>query len=464
MSEIKTEVIYNSIKKLVLLANTRLPKADYDALLELYENEKIPSAKIALSQILKNAQIAFDESRPLCQDTGFVTVFLEVGQNLKITGDNINNVINAAIADAYVEYSLRKSIVDDSLFERVNTNNNTPVLIHTEIVNGDDLKIILSVKGGGCENVSAAKMLTLAHGLEGVKDFILETVRNAGSKPCPPIKVGVGIGSNFEGAAILSKKALLSNDKSKGKYKKLEIELLKEINRMKIGVMGLGGKSTCFGVKILNAPCHIASLPVAVSISCHSSRHSSAVISESGVTFEKNDYEFFVPQDKKSNIIKVYTSEIEKIKKLPVGTNIELTGKIYTARDAAHKRFDELLLNGEKLPFDIHNAIVFYAGPCPAAKGEAIGPIGPTTSARMDKFTPLLYKNGMLASIGKGERAQDVIAFIRAYGGKYFTMTGGVASLMKSCVKSAKVIAYPELGAEAVYELEVENLPLIVKY
>ncbi len=463
MAQISSEVIYNTVKQLVLIANTKLPKADYEALFNLYQNEKNESARIALSQILKNAKIAFDDARPLCQDTGFVSVFLEIGRNIHI-GCNLNSTINEAVADAYVEYSFRKSIVADPLFKRVNTQNNSPVLIHTEIVEGSDLKIILSVKGGGCENISAGKMLTLAHGLAGVKEFVLETVRNAGSKPCPPIKVGIGIGSNFEGAAILSKKALLTNDNSKGEYKKLEAELLKDINKMKIGAMGLGGKSTCFGVKILNAPCHIASLPVAVSISCHSSRHSSAVISESGVTFEKNDYEFFVPKDKKSDIINVYTSELDKIKKLPVGTNIELSGKIYTARDAAHKRFDELLIKGEKLPFDINNAIVFYAGPCPAAKGEAIGPIGPTTSARMDKFTPLMYKNGMLASIGKGERAQDVIAFMRAYGGRYFTMTGGVASLMKSCVKSAKVIAYPELGAEAVYELEVENLPLIVKY
>ena len=463
MTEVSSEVIYNTVKKLVLLANTRLPKDDYDALTELYKNEKILSAKIALSQILKNAKIAFDEQRPLCQDTGFVTVFLETGQDFSVKGDLVST-IEKAVADAYVEFSLRKSIVADPLFKRQNTQNNAPALVHTEIVKGNNLKIILSVKGGGCENISAGKMLTLAHGLDGVKNFILETVQNAGSKPCPPVKVGIGIGSNFEGAAILSKKALLTAEKSKGDYKKLEAELLKEINKMKIGAMGLGGKSTCFGVKILNAPCHIASLPVAVSISCHSSRHASAVISENGVIFEKNDYESFVPDEQKNEIIKINSSEVEKIKKLPVGANIELSGKIYTARDAAHKRFDELLMKGEKLPFDINDAIIFYAGPCPASEGEAIGPIGPTTSARMDKFTPLMYKNGMLASIGKGERAQDVIAFIRAYGGKYFTMTGGVASLMKSCVKSAKVIAYPELGAEAVYELEVENLPLIVKY
>ena len=464
MSDISTEVIYSVIKNLVLLANTKLPNTDYDAILTLYEKEKNNSAKIALSQILQNAKIAFDTQRPLCQDTGFVTVFLSIGQNVTLKGENVNNVINKAVSDSYVEYSLRKSIVSDSLFKRENTKNNTPVLVHTEIVDGDEIEVLLSVKGGGCENISAAKMLTLAHGVDGVKAFVLDVVKNAGSKPCPPIKVGIGIGSNFEGAAILSKKALITKEKSKGDYKKLESDILREINKLKIGVMGLGGKSTCYGVKILSAPCHIASLPVAISISCHSSRHSSAIINEKGILYKNEKYNFFEPTICKNSVIRVNSVEIAKIKQLPVGTNIELSGKIYTARDAAHKRFDELLSKGKELPFDINNAIIFYAGPCPAAKGESIGPIGPTTSARMDKYTPLMYKNGMLASIGKGERAQDVIAFIRAYGGKYFTMTGGVASLMKSCVKSAKVIAYPELGAEAVYELEVENLPLIVKY
>ena len=464
MSEIKSDVIYNTVKNLVLFANTRLPESEYNSLKELFEKEKNTGAKIALSQILLNAKIAFDENRPLCQDTGFVTVFVTLGQDVRIIGDNLNDVINNAVSDAYVDYSFRKSIVSDPAFKRNNTQNNTPVLIHTELKNGDDIEITISVKGGGCENISAGKMLTLAHGLVGIKDFILETVKNAGSKPCPPVKIGIGIGSNFEGAAILSKKALLTDEKSKGEYKKLEAELLSQINKMKIGAMGLGGKSTCFGVKILSAPCHIASLPVAISISCHSSRHASAVISEDGISYKKEEYEFYEPKSTDISVIKVNASDVEKIRKLPAGTNIELSGKIYTARDAAHKRFDELLTNGKELPFDIKNAVVFYAGPCPAADGEVIGPIGPTTSARMDKFTPLMYKNGMLASIGKGERAQDVIAFIRAYKGKYFTMTGGVASLMKSCVKSAKVIAYPELGAEAVYELEVDNLPLIVKY
>ncbi|MCR4881172.1 MAG: fumarate hydratase [bacterium] len=461
---IKSELIYKTIKNLVLLANTRLPKEDYTALSEFYQKEKNPSSKIAMSQILQNAKIAYDEKRPLCQDTGFVTVFINMGQNISVVGGNLEKTINRAVADAYTEFSLRKSIVDDSLFKRKNTKNNTPVLIHTDIVEGSEMEIIVSTKGGGCENISAGKMLTLAHGIEGVKDFILDTVKNAGSKPCPPIKVGIGIGSNFEGSAILSKKALFTDKKSKGEYKKLEAELLKEINKLKIGAMGLGGKSTCFGVKILSAPCHIASLPVAISISCHSSRHASATISGNNVVYKKEDYEFFVPPKTESNVIKINANDTEKIRNLPVGANIELSGKIYTARDAAHKRFDELLMNGKELPFELKDAIIFYAGPCPAAKGEAIGPIGPTTSARMDKFTPLMYKNGMLASIGKGERSQDVIAFIRAFKGKYFTMTGGVASLMKSCVKSAKVIAYPELGAEAVYELEVENLPLIVKY
>ncbi len=462
MSVIHTNLIYDTVKNLALLANTVLPVYDYDKLCKLYDNEENELAKSALSQILDNVKIACCDKRPLCQDTGFVTIFLEIGQNVHLEGELVNIVINNAIADAYNEYFLRKSIVESPI-KRINTENNTPALIHTQIVAGDNISIYLVPKGGGCENVSAFKMLMPADGLEGVKKFVLETVKSASSKPCPPIKVGIGIGSNFEGSAILSKKALLI-EKSVPDFENFENDLCNEINKLNIGVMGLGGNSTCFDVKILQDACHIASLPVSVSVSCHSSRHAKAIISEDKVEILPAEYKFKnIEQIASDKIFKVNSNDIETIKSLKVGTDFLLSGKIYTARDAAHKKMVDLLNSGCDLPFEIKNSIIFYAGPCPANNNEVIGPVGPTTSARMDEFTPLLYDNGLLATIGKGNRSSEVDKSIRQNGGKYFTITGGVASLLKKCVKSSRVVAYPELGAEAIFELEVKNLPLIVK-
>ncbi len=460
---INSNVIYETVKNLCIIANTKLPYEEYQALKKLYNDENHLPAKNVLSQILQNARIAFCAQRPLCQDTGFVTVFADIGHNVVIEGEPFNDVINKAVGCVYSEKFYRKSILADPLFERCNTNNNIPVLIHTKIVEGNEINLILSVKGGGCENVSASKMLTPAQGIDGLKEFIIETVKNAGSKPCPPIKIGIGIGSNFEGAAILSKKALLLQKNSENpQYALLEREILKAINELNIGAMGLGGKSTCFGVNILHEPCHMASLPVAISISCHSSRHAGAVISDN-VIYNFKEYDFIQDFSFGQNIKLVDVNDIDAIRNLGIGENILLSGKIFTARDAAHKKLEQLLNEGKSLPFDIKNAVIFYAGPCPAAENEIIGPIGPTTSARMDKYTPILYENGLLATIGKGERSKEVMDSMKKYGGRYFTVTGGVASLLKTCVKTAKIIAYPELGAEAIYELEVEKLPVMVK-
>lgn len=459
MVQITSDIIYSCVKKLCLDANIKLPKSDYEALYNLYLNEKNENAKNVLAQILQNAKIGFEQKRPLCQDTGLVTVFLSIGQNVQIIGENINNTINNAIADAYNEYFLRKSILNNPI-ERINTNNNTPALIHTNIVDGDEITITLIPKGGGCENVSAFKMLTPSAGLDGIKEFVIETIKNVQAKSCPPMKIGIGIGSNFEGSAILSKKALFLEQNQK--YENYLNEIKNEINSLEIGAMGLGGNSTCFGINMLEEACHIASLPVSISISCHSSRHASATIKNNEIIYENNDYDFEEITASNDNSPEIKTFETETIRNLKVGSNILLTGKIYTARDAAHKKLIELIKNKQDLPFKLQNAIVFYAGPCPNMPNEIIGPIGPTTSARMDKFTTVLYEQGLLATIGKGERTQEIKSIIENSKGKYFTVTGGVASLLKSCIKSAKIIAYPELGAEAIYELEVEKLPVMV--
>ena len=461
---INSNVIYETVKHLCVIANTKLPYEEYQALNNLYDNEYHLPAKNVLSQILQNAMIASDTKRPLCQDTGFVTVFADIGQDVLIEGEPFCDVINKAVSSVYNEKFYRKSIVSDPLFERCNTNNNVPVVIHTKLVDGNDINLILSVKGGGCENISVSKMLTPAQGIDGVKEFVIETVKNAGSKPCPPIKIGIGIGSNFEGAAILSKRALLVQKNSENlQYASLEKEILEKINALDIGAMGLGGMSTCFGVNILYEPCHMASLPVAISISCHSSRHAAATIKANDVEYYVTEYDFIKDFSSVQNSKILNVNDIDGIRNLQIGENILLSGKIFTARDAAHKKFEQLIKEGKSLPIDIKNAVIFYAGPCPAAEDEVIGPIGPTTSSRMDKYASILYENGLLATIGKGERSDEVISSMKKFGGRYFCLTGGVASLLKTCVKSANIVAYPELGAEAVYELEVEKLPAIVK-
>ena len=463
-SIINSDIIYNTVKELCLLANTKLPKEEYFALKKLYENETNFNAKCALSQILNNAKIAFEKKRPLCQDTGFVTVFADIGNEVSIEGEILENVINKAVRDAYLDNFFRKSIVSDPLFERLNTQNNTPIMLHTNIVSGNEIKLTLSIKGGGCENISATKMLTPAEGMKGIIDFVVNVIKLANSKPCPPIRIGIGIGSNFEGASILSKKALLLPVKHSDddKFSRLAKDILEKINDLNIGVMGLGGKSTCYSVNILHQPCHIASLPVAVSISCHSSRHSSVIIKTNKVIWLEENYDFGPLINSAQTLKKVDLNSPEIVRQLKKGENILLSGKVYTARDAAHKKFAEILKKNEKLPFDIKNAVIFYAGPCPASSFEIIGPIGPTTSSRMDLYAPELYSLGLLAVIGKGERSDKVYAAMKKFNGKYFTVTGGIASLLQNCVKSARIIAYPELGAEAVFELEIENLPVIV--
>jgi fumarate hydratase subunit alpha len=281
MRKVESDVIKNKIKDLFIEANFYIEEEVLESLKKAYNNENDERAKFVLKTIIENDKIAAEEKIPLCQDTGMAVVFAEIGNNIEVIGDTLEAAVNEGVKAAYKEGYLRKSVVDDPLFERINTKDNTPAVVHIQLVEGDEIKLTAAPKGFGSENMSKIKMMKPADGVEGVKDFVLKVVKEAGPNPCPPIIVGIGIGGTFEKAAVISKKALTRNinsHNSNENYKKLEIELLKEINSLGIGPGGFGGKTTCLGVNIEYFPTHIASLPVAVNICCHAYRHKSIVI------------------------------------------------------------------------------------------------------------------------------------------------------------------------------------------
>lgn len=418
-----TKLIYEAVYNGLIIANTRLD-------LETYNKVEVSNCKIK-NEILKNAYLAYKNQRPLCQDTGQVVVFLNVGQNVVLEGEFIYNAINKAVSDCYKDNFFRKSTVKDAVFDRTNTGDNTPAIIHTNFVEGNEVSILIGIKGGGSENMTRLKMMNPTSSLDDIYDFVKETVLLAGENACPPMTVGIGAGGTAEVACTLAKLALF-----KGK----PVDLILD---------------NVLDVKMLTTSTHIASLPVCVNINCHSVREIEIKIKEDKIYYDLKDYTP-IKIENEQEAIKVNSGDIETLKSLKTGDKILLTGKIYTARDMAHKRLYNSILNNEKLPIDIKNAIIFYAGPCPKKEGEIIGPIGPTTSKRMDKFAPLLYENGVIATIGKGQRT-----FSGGY--LYLKATGGVALLYQQSIKSAKIAAYEDLGTEAIYELEVSNMPLTVE-
>lgn len=450
MIDINVKKIQIAIKNLCKKAATTLDKKTYNLLLEAYKKEINENSKEVLGQILQNAFLANKIERPICQDTGQVLVFLEIGQDVHIIGGNVNQSINEAVGEAYKENYFRKSI--NTCISRHNTSDNTPAIIHTSIVDGDKIKISICLKGGGSENMSRSQMLYPAQGKEGIIEFILESIKIASMKSCPPLVIGIGIGGNLEQSAINAKKALILNSEQT----EFEKEILDKVNALNIGASGKGGLTTALDLKIIEEPCHIASLPISIALNCHATRHASALIHEE-IIYDFDEYNIVeIPES--LNLKEVLTTDIEAIKNLKTGEKILLTGKIYTARDEAHKR----ILASTEPPFEIKNSIIFYAGPCPAKSNEIIGPIGPTTSSRMDDFTEELLEKGLLATIGKGERSPEIIKSIQKNKAIYFSAIGGVATLLAQCIKSSKLIAYEDLGPEAIYELEVEKLPLFV--
>lgn len=452
MREISCEKIRSTVKDLFIKTNYYIGPDILDELKNCYEKEESETGRAILEQIIENNQIAANEQIAICQDTGLAILFVKLGQEVQIVGGDFNEAINQAVREAYLEGYLRKSVVNDPLFDRKNTRDNTPAIIHLEIVPGDKIHIEVTAKGGGSENTSAMKMLTPSQGEQGVRDFVLDTVHRAGPNPCPPIIVGVGIGGSIEKCALHAKKATLrkiDQHHPDPRYAQLEKEILEGINKLGIGPGGLGGRVTALAVNIEHFPAHIALL------SCRAPWRSRDLRRE-GKEMTKNYKKITTP----------LTDEV--ISGLKAGDNVLISGDIYTARDAGHKRFINLLKEGKELPkgkelpIDMKGKVIYYVGPAPAKPGYACGSAGPTTSSRMDSNTPPLLERGLKGMIGKGLRSPAMVESMKKNKAVYFAATGGAAALIAKSIKKVEMVAYEDLGAEALQRMVVEDFPAVV--
>ncbi len=476
MGKITEDDIKQSIADAIQYISYYHPTDFVKGMVEAYEVEKSQSAKNAIGQILINSKMCAMGHRPLCQDTGSVNVFIKVGMNANLElSKELENIINEGVALGYQDPSnkLRYSIVSDPAGARINTKDNTPAVIHYSINNSNKIEITVAAKGGGSENKSKFAVLNPS---DSVYDWVMENVRNMGAGWCPPGIIGIGIGGNPEKSMLLAKEALMGHVdihqlKERGAQNALEelrLKLYEDINKVGIGAQGLGGVTTVLDVKILDYPCHAASLPVAMIPNCAATRHIHFELDGSGsAVFEKPDLDLWpdleLPMDtiKKVNIEDLTKENISQFKS---GDTLLLSGKILTARDAAHKKIVEYKNANKPLPngVDLQNKFIYYVGPVDPVRDEAVGPAGPTTSTRMDKFTKDMMEINILGMIGKAERKQPTIELIKEYGSIYLIATGGAAYLISQSIKKAKIVAFEELGMEAIYEFEVKDMPVTV--
>ena len=448
-----------------------------NAMVSAYERETSQSAKNAIEQILINSKMCALGKRPICQDTGIVNVFVEVGMNVEWDAElSLEDMINEGVRRAYNEPDnrLRASIVSDPLFSRINTQDNTPAVIHTKLVKGDKLDITVAAKGGGSENKSK---FTVLNPDDNLTDWVLRTIPTMGAGWCPPGMIGIGVGGTAEKAMLMAKASLMEsidiNDikakKNPSDVEKLRIDLFDKINELGIGAQGLGGLTTVLDVKINDYPTHAASLPVAMIPNCASTRHVHFSIDGSGVAELPEidlslypDLEMDVSKYKKVDLDSLTQSEMEEWN---IGDTLLLSGTIITGRDAAHNRLKSMIENGEGLPDGVNfeNKFIYYVGPVDAVRDEVIGPAGPTTATRMDKFTDLMLENTeILGMIGKAERGEATVESIKKHKASYLIAVGGAAYLISKSIKKAKVVAFEEMGMEAIYEMVVKDMPVTV--
>ncbi len=450
---------------------------DYiQALGRAYEAEQSPAAKDAIAQILTNSRMCAEGKRPLCQDTGIVVAFVKVGMQVKWDATlNVEQMINEGVRRAYLlpENKLRASIVSDPAGKRANTKDNTPAVVHVSLVVGDKVEVSIAAKGGGSENKAK---LTMLNPNDSIVDWILEVVPQMGAGWCPPGMLGIGIGGSAEKAVLLAKESLMApinmhELKAKGasnRIEELRLEIFEKVNNLGIGAQGLGGLATVLDVKILDYPTHAASLPVAIIPNCAATRHVHFELDGSGVAvLEAPDLNawpnvHWAPSEA-SLRVNLDTITKAQIQTWQPGQTLLLSGKLLTGRDAAHKRIASMLAAGEKLPVDFNNRFIYYVGPVDAVGDEAVGPAGPTTATRMDGFTEMMLgQTGLLGMVGKAERGDETIASIASYQSVYLTAVGGAAYLVSKAIKKAEVLAFADLGMEAIYEFTVQDMPVTV--
>lgn len=446
------------------------------AMAAAYEREESTAAKAALAQVLVNSRMCALGKRPICQDTGIVIVFLEVGMDVAWEGDmSVEDMVNEGVRRGYLlpDNVLRGSVLADPNGARVNTGDNTPAVIHTRLVPGDKLTVEVAAKGGGSE---AKAMFTMLNPSDSVADWILSAVPKMGAGWCPPGILGVGIGGTPEKAMLLAKEAMMApidihELRARGpadSAEELRLELFDKVNALGIGAQGLGGLTTVLDVKVLEYPTHAANKPVAVIPNCTATRHVKFELDGTGpATFEPPDLDDWpdVPFELGDDVRRVDLDSVtrDEVATWRAGETLLLSGRMLTGRDAAHKRLVDLIDRGEALPVDLKDRFIYYVGPVDPVAGEVIGPAGPTTATRMDKFTrTLLEKTGLLGMIGKAERGPAAVEAIRDNVAVSLIAVGGAAYLIAKAITKSTLLAFPELGMEAIYEFEVRDMPVTV--
>ncbi|QKJ67501.1 fumarate hydratase [Deefgea piscis] len=477
MSKIRQDDLITSIADSLQYISYYHPKDYIQALGRAYELEESPAAKDAIAQILTNSRMCAEGHRPICQDTGIVTVFVRVGMDVQWEGATmgVTDMINEGVRRAYMhpDNKLRASILMDPAGLRKNTKDNTPAVIHYEIVPGCTVEIDIAAKGGGSENKTKFVMLNPS---DSIVDWVLKTVPLMGAGWCPPGMLGIGIGGTAEKAMVMAKEALMEEIDiheliargPQNRVEELRVELYEKVNALGIGAQGLGGLATVLDVKIKDYPTHAASLPVAMIPNCAATRHVHFTLDGSGpAVLEVPKLEDWpdVTWTPSSAATRVDLNSVtrEEVATWKPGQTLLLNGKMLTGRDAAHKRMVDMLNKGEKLPVDFAGRFIYYVGPVDAVRDEIIGPAGPTTATRMDKFTEqVLAETGLLGMIGKAERGPAGIDAIKKHQSVYLMAVGGAAYLVSKAIKASRVVGFADLGMEGIYEFDVVDMPVTV--
>jgi fumarate hydratase class I len=481
MTVIRQEDFISSVAGALQYISYYHPVDYISSLAQAYEREQSPAARDAMAQILINSRMCAEGHRPICQDTGIVNAFVKLGMDVHFEGPaggsplvGLQEMVDEGVRRAYLDpdNKLRLSILADPAGARTNTRDNTPAVVTVDLVRGNTVEVTVAAKGGGSEAKSKFIMLNPS---DSVVDWVLKTVPTMGAGWCPPGILGIGIGGTSEKAMLLAKESLMDPIDiqdliargAKTTAEKLRLELYDKVNRLGIGAQGLGGLTTVLDVKVLDYPTHAANLPVAMIPNCAAMRHAHFVLDGSGPVFlDPPSLEAWpklthdVSGARRVNLDTVTREEAATWKP---GEVLLLTGKLLTGRDAAHKRLTDMLKRGEKLPVDFRNRFIYYVGPVDPVRDEVVGPAGPTTATRMDKFTrQMLAETGLLAMVGKAERGPEAVDAIREFGAVYLMAVGGAAYLVSKAIRSSRLLAFEDLGMEAIYEFEVRDMPVTV--
>jgi len=474
---IKQQDLIDSIEDALQYISYYHPLDFIQALEKAYHKEQSSAAKDAIAQILINSRMSATGKRPICQDTGIVTCFVKVGMAVKWdkTDMTVQQMVDEGTRRAYMnpDNPLRASIVADPAGARKNTKDNTPSVVHIDLVAGDEIEVMIAAKGGGSENKTKMAMLNPS---DSIADWVVKTLPSMGAGWCPPGMLGIGIGGTAEKAGVLAKESLmdpvniqdLMDRGPQNAEEELRLEIFERVNKLGIGAQGLGGLTTVVDVKINAVPTHAASKPVVMIPNCAATRHVHFHLDGSGpadLTPPKLEEWPDITWEVGESVRRVNVDGLTKadIAEWKTGETVLLSGTILTGRDAAHKRIQEMLAAGEELPVDFTDKFIYYVGPVDAVGDEAVGPAGPTTATRMDKFSELmLSKTGVLGSIGKSERGAATVENIKKHKSVYLMAVGGAAYLVSKAIKKAKVVAFEDMGMEAIYEFEVEDMPVTV--